>query len=336
MIELKDNELVFRFPEVHQDAVCRVDFQRTLRLPDDNNEYPLPPGLGSFHLEHIEDHASKFSSKALKRGGVGMPMYQAEALWINFSSDKSRYPFAIKIAAGKINAVTGSPWSNNLNREPQDYVVAPDQPWLDGFSVQEGLVRQFVAMPLGEGYTAEEQITGESEFGGLQIIAYPMKREFYEKLLEKRKNEINQCFDLPDFMCQEPTTDFDEMGLAPGGLMQQEIYEDDYEVDCWDTENFSRTFVHIMNSEQWLNLTGQQPPRRPPSAKDYNDAGLPWFDYYSDGKKSLQGSTTLAGLSSIAAKKIKKGEKPLSDNYSIQPLNIEKLKQKADSILDGD
>ncbi len=43
MIELKNNELVLRFPKVHGDAVCQVAFQRTLRIPDDNREYPLPP-----------------------------------------------------------------------------------------------------------------------------------------------------------------------------------------------------------------------------------------------------------------------------------------------------
>ena len=43
----------------------------------------------------------------------------------------------------------------------------------------EDFIRQFVAMPLGEGFTAEEQITGKAEHGGLQIIVYPMKHEAY-------------------------------------------------------------------------------------------------------------------------------------------------------------
>jgi hypothetical protein len=85
-------------------------------------------------------------------------MYQAEALWISFSSS-SGYPFAVKITAGKINAVTGEPWVQGIKNDPQDYVPVPSQPWLDGFCVGEGIVRQFVAMPLGQGYSAEEQIT---------------------------------------------------------------------------------------------------------------------------------------------------------------------------------
>ncbi len=147
MIEMKRNELIFQFPDVHKDAVCRVNFQRTLRIPDDNREYPLPPGLGQFPMEHVEDHPSKLPAAWAEHGGVLLPMYQAEALWINFSGGRGRgrdYPFAIKIAAGKINAVTGDEWRNGLAKDPQDYLVVPDQPWLDGFCVQKGLIRQFV------------------------------------------------------------------------------------------------------------------------------------------------------------------------------------------------
>ena len=76
---------------------------------------------------------------------------------------------------------TGEGWENELSEQPQDYVVIPDQPWLDGFSVMKGMIRQFVAMPLGEGYTAEEQLTGEAEHGGLQIVVYPIKPSYYER-----------------------------------------------------------------------------------------------------------------------------------------------------------
>ena len=46
MIELRNDELVFRFPEVHADAELRVSFQRTLRIPDDNRSYPCRQALG--------------------------------------------------------------------------------------------------------------------------------------------------------------------------------------------------------------------------------------------------------------------------------------------------
>lgn len=172
MIELRNDELVFTFPEVHTGARMSLNFQRTLRIPDDNREYRLPPGLGRFPLLHVDDYSENLPALWEKHGGVFLPMYQAEAMWIRFESD---YPCAVKIAAGKIDAVTGDSWTDFLVSEPQNYLLVPDQPWLDGFCISKGKIRQFVAMPLGEGYTAEEQITGEVEHGGIQIMVYPMK-----------------------------------------------------------------------------------------------------------------------------------------------------------------
>jgi len=317
MIELEDDQLIFHFPEVHPRARCTIEFQRTLRLPDDNREYCLPPGLGRFPLTHVDDLGERLPPAWARRGGVFFPMYQAEAMWINFNA---RYPFAIKVAAGKINAVTGDAWTNALQGDPQDYLVLPTQPWLDGFCVAEGQIRQFVAMPLGQGYTAEEQLTGKAEHGGVQIVAYPMKREAYERLIES-DHELSV---LTDEMLIEEPSEYD-MGLAPGGLMCQEIYEDDYGLDVWETEVCSRCFIHIANSQVYERLTGHAPPTRPPSAKAYTNAGLPWFEYYDEKATPLPGSQALADLDSVAAKGIKKGAQPLPENDSVTPENIEKL-----------
>ena len=59
-------------------------------------------------------------------------------------------------------------------------MVVPNQPWLDGYCVEKGVIRQFIAMPLGKGYTAEEQLTGAAKHGGLQVSVCPMKHEIYE------------------------------------------------------------------------------------------------------------------------------------------------------------
>ena len=56
MPTLDHDRLVFRFPEIDSDAAFEIDFQRTLRIPDTDRDYPLPPGLGSFPLRHTEDY----------------------------------------------------------------------------------------------------------------------------------------------------------------------------------------------------------------------------------------------------------------------------------------
>ena len=68
MIELKNDALVFTFPEVHPDAALRLEFQRTLRIPDDEGDYPLPPGLGAFPLRHVDDFGPRLPASWNEHG----------------------------------------------------------------------------------------------------------------------------------------------------------------------------------------------------------------------------------------------------------------------------
>ena len=328
MIELKRDLLIFSFEEVHPDAKLGIEFQRTLRIPDDNKDYSLPPGLGSFPLELVDDYAKEVPPLWVDHGGIFFPMYQAEAMWINFHTfyideRDTSYPFAIKIAAGKINAVTGESWTNELSQSPQDYLVSPEQPWLDGYCVEKGIIRQFVAMPLGAGYTAEEQQTGSGEYGGVQIVVYPMKREVFERKFPKHKLEMLEYSAKFRTLHAESTEPYG-MGLAMGGRMRQEIYNDPYGIEDWDQKYRSRCFVHIANSMVWRSITGENPPTVPPTAKEYTNAGLPWFDYYSDGK-ALDGSEKLKNLKSVFKLGKKKKDVPLPENESVDPGNIVKI-----------
>ncbi len=326
MIVLDEDNLRFKFSDIHNDAHCEIEFQRTLRIPDDGRHYPLPPGLGRFPLRHLDDYAERLPAHWHRRGGVIAPMYQAEALWINFHSDCD-YPFAIKIGTGKRCAITDDSWSNHLNSDPQDYVVVPEQPWLDGYCVEKGVIRQFVAMPLGHGYTIEEQLTGEAEHGGIQVIVYPMKAERYKQLIAESADDANI-----DFCLDAPRLESVSMGLAPGGKMKQEIYEDPYGLDAWDQRRSHRCFVSLVNSTQWLTITGERPPSEAPTARDYTDCGLPWFDYYGGDAKALEASVNLNGISSVIERGKDKGVSPLPENDSLtkQPnvLHVSRSRKK--------
>ena len=103
-------------------------------------------------------------------------------MWINF---KSYSQFAIKIYLGGVNAVSGEPMIENaatqLRRQKltadgksiQDYIVTPKQQWLDGIASTEGVVRQFVSMPTGSGYSVEAQVTRQDLVGGMQLEITP-------------------------------------------------------------------------------------------------------------------------------------------------------------------
>jgi hypothetical protein len=110
-------------------------------------------------------------------------------MWIKFSA---REPFALKIYVGGVNAISGVPIKESpeaalkrlqLSDEvKQDYVVLPDQPWLDGIATDDGRIRQFVAMPKGSGYSVEAQVTGEEKIDGMQFELIPVKRGCPESL----------------------------------------------------------------------------------------------------------------------------------------------------------
>ena len=333
MIELQNDSLTFWFPEVHPDARLEIEFQRTLRIPDDGTDYPLPAGLGPFPLQHVDDHMRTVPGHWLEHGGVMLPMYQAEAMWIDFASHyiddrDTSYPFAVKIAAGKIDAVSGNGWTDRLHQPPQNYVVIPEQPWLDGFCVEQGVIRQFVAMPLGEGYTAEEQITGRAEFGGLQIMAYPMKREAFERNHPVVDGRV--CYDMSmDVTCLDSPSA--EMGLGAGGRMRQQIYDDPYDFQDWDLEFHRRCFVHLTNSHRWQQITGQQPPSHPPTAQTYQQAGVPWFDHYRE-QPVVAGSPVLRGLKSVVALDKEKNEQTAIGN---DPIVIDNAVQLRAALAPG-
>jgi hypothetical protein len=186
-------------------------------------------------------------------------------------------------------------------------------------------------MPLGEGFTAEEQLTGKAEFGGLQLCVYPMKRDFYAAWRREMES-----YPIPTFMrCQtkveEPSL---ALGLAPGGLMRQEIYKDRHGLTAWDHSAMLRCFIHLVNSEQYHGITGYAPPDPPPTAQSYTEAGLPWFDYYDADKEALAGAPPLAKLDSVASKMIKSGKEALKGNNPVEPKRIVVLGPK-NRVSDG-
>ncbi len=253
MILIENKQLVFSFPEVHPSAAMRVAFQRTRRSRDDRKGDVLPNATDRCPLYHVDDFAGKISAAWLEHGGVMLPMAQSEALRLTFNSayiedSGSAYPFAVLVAAGKINAVTGQRWENTLSRHPQNYLVIPEQRKLDGYCSGPGIVRQFVAAPMGSGQTVEEQITGQSVYGGLQIMVFPMKSAaFIRRFPIRNKTRYN--------MVGEPSPAYG-MGLAPGRRKKQKHAQDPYDLTDWDTTHTSRCFVHIADAGEWEKSSG--------------------------------------------------------------------------------
>ncbi len=152
-----------------------------------------------------------------------------------------------------------------------------------------------------------------------------MKREVFEKRFKKqRAAKFRGAIVMNESICYSMAPD---MGLAPGGRMRQQIYDDPYKASDWQVTTSSRCFVHLCNSLVWQSITGDTPPHPAPTAKSYTEAGLPWFDYYDDSQSAVPGTPTLAGLKSVAQVAIEKGDVALPENESVTPEHVVAIRQ---------
>ena len=206
-------------------------------------------------------------------------------------------------------------------------MVVPAQPWLDGINAGDGFIRQFVAMPLGMGYTVEGQVTGEERHGGLQIVCFDGQAGPLPGAAAGARSA--RTYDLA--VAGAPPAA--EMGLGAGGRMRQQIYPDPHGVDTWDQDNYGRVFVHIVNSQLWREITGEPVPPTPVDARAYTNAGLPWFDLYDDGLGDIAASDVLANVKSINEKDADHGFVNQQDDSSIDVPNVKHLGAK--KVPDG-
>ncbi|OBR09963.1 Integral membrane protein [Colletotrichum higginsianum IMI 349063] len=213
-----------------------ITFQRTLRLPEDGESHGTSALLGPFPLFNAEEHASRLPSAMKSKGGFFFPMFQREALAIVFShsndsehvvgrlqSDKDH--FATKMYAGSINCLSGktaSETNDDDDDERTDYIVSPRQLRLDGYRSADGTVRQFVAMPLGWGYSAEHQITGLEFIGGVQLRIASRLRD---------RVEFRRLDDLWDFgNALRITSTATNLGLGVGDVLAMTDFDPDIKI----------------------------------------------------------------------------------------------------------
>ncbi|KAM7214381.1 hypothetical protein V8F06_010219 [Rhypophila decipiens] len=160
-----------------------INFNRTLRLPEDGTTHSQPIRLGKIDVNSVAGISKKLETSGnqslvdmARKGGVFFPLYQREAMFLSFKACQDA--FAVRVFVGGVNAVSGLPWSSPAGSKvaSQDYLSIPPQRFLDGVCVAKNVVKQFIAMPLGSGYSVEKQVTGKETVGGMQLEIIPGNR----------------------------------------------------------------------------------------------------------------------------------------------------------------
>jgi len=330
--EIKKLDVSIKYDSLYFGDDLSISFKRTLKIPDDGKKYPLPASLGNFPIYKVSDYADSVPSEWNKHGGVFIPMYQREALFVEFYNSESWQPNIVKVATGKISAITGEKWHHFLIEDEQDYVVVPPQQWLDGYKTGKNTVRQFVAMPLGQGYTVESQLSDGETFGGIQIIVFKPKDGIF---LPPPPRDEEYSFSLKRI---EGSESFLEMGIGAGGKIEQKIYEDEYGIETWDENHYGRAYIHIVNSLMFKQITGLEPPSTPIDIETYQKYEIPWFEVYDEPLIDVKTPEKLYEVKPVNLIDKIKGVFKKDDfvSLNISEKNIKKIKISSDKVKDGD
>ena len=89
------------------------------------------------HYTNVNAFGSHLPERLVKRCGIFFPMWQREAMWIEFDNEHPHMKYAAEIYVSHINAISGLQVQKVAWK--QDYVVVPGQPWLDGMAVAPGV-----------------------------------------------------------------------------------------------------------------------------------------------------------------------------------------------------
>jgi hypothetical protein len=247
------------------DGGLQISLERTLKIPDDGKVYPLPPSLGAFPLYKISDFVDTVPEEWRGKKGYFIPMYQSEAMWLNFSGSMN----ALIVNTSMINAITGKGISKTLDGEEQNYIVAPSQPWLDGFNAEDGYLRQFIVQPIDYNSTGKEQLSTANQFAGVNFVIYSAK----PGLISEDDEEMNYS-KFSDCLIMDNNVE--------EARLKQEIYPDQYGIDTWDLDSQIEINIYFANSELFEKITGETPPLSPISEEEYHEHGYPWFDRYNE------------------------------------------------------
>jgi len=101
-----------------------------------------------------------------------------------------------------------------------------------------------------------------------------------------------------------------------------------FELGDWEPRHRSRGSVHLANSLVWRAITGAARPTTPPTAREYTEAGLPWFHYHAADRRTLEGSEILAELESVLEKAAPEGRAPLPENEAVEGERVVPIRER--------
>jgi hypothetical protein len=254
-----------------------VKFQHPPRPPGDAKIYVFSTGLEELPLRPATDFPDAPPAPWLKQTDFLMPMDASDPFLIRFTSN---YPFAVKLAAGNLDAVTGESSLSGLQKEPRNYLV------VSGESTTRGVKERSFVLPLDVGCAVHEQFFADQKIGRIDLQICPLHVESYfrEEVAHSIPPTLREYFAwfvyapsvrarlgkmqlLDEQQGNECLTD--ESGAILLGRKFEDEFDPQYieelvdlrEVADWDQTETKSCSVHVCNPSVWRKITGMNPPQ---------------------------------------------------------------------------
>ncbi len=221
---------------------------RTARVPNGAAVHGLPEHGGELWLRSAARFAGRVPPDWVADDDMFAPLHDGEAFWLAF---RARRPHAVQVESSRINALTGHGPESALRTDPQNYLVTPPQPWLDGIAQSDGSVRQFVAE------TAPESAAD----AGLLVRVFP-PRDGSAAAQLRYSEEAQEAL---------PATDGFQRAVTPGGRIGQRVLADPFGLETWDRSSGTTIVLHFVAIPWFVRVTGESsppPPLEPPLRRD--------------------------------------------------------------------
>lgn len=290
-----------------------VTFHRTVRVANGRTPAALPPSLGHRILHSVKQYRANCPAEWAD-DSYFMSLHDTEAMWMGFHSRSG--PVAMLIGCGGINALTGEKLGTVLAEG--NYLVAPPQPWLDGWKGEDGNVYQFVATPhkKGDGITVGEQLIGkESKTGAIGIAVFEPKQPIHS--LQSDPSEFiwgggegcsvqsfsynsNLSFGSSSISTKSAkitrsAVSVSEMGIGKGGKITQKIYPDPHGIEVWKSAPSAVFAVYLVDAATAAEITGET-VHTPAVSESYTG---PWFGLKDEQLPDVAGTAKFDTLKPV-------------------------------------
>ena len=225
-----------------------LSFQRAGFLTLEGSRHSL--NFGALSARLVRDYAGSFSESWSTREAVFIPLLADERIWLGFSTRQRSY--AIQIAVGEVNAVSGQSWIPGLTASPQNYLVSPPQLHWDGIRRGQDLLP----------FDSQSLNSDERPAGAWVLLVYA---PLGDALGPAQVSEFDH----------DPGKLYDTFRQSDRNHAENHPLQDPFGVDTWSREPLCTVFIVPVTAPRYEEITGVKVPPTRKACEVYTGYRLP-------------------------------------------------------------